>query len=160
GATEPPGAGGPSPSQAEYGPEAVVKILDMGLARLREASTEDGGAPTLTKAGFVMGTPDFMAPEQARNSHSVDIRADLYSLGCTFYYILTGRLAFSGETAMEKVYKHWFEQPPSVEIYRSDVPTAVQAIIAKLMAKELGDRYQTPLELAGALIPFCPRADS
>ena len=83
-------------------PVCVVKILDMGLARLGQAAEAGEGTSTMTQEGAVMGTLDYIAPEQAMDSHTVDIRADLYSLGCTLYFLLTGRVPFPGGTAMEK----------------------------------------------------------
>ena len=77
----------------------VVKVLDMGLARLDRPEKDAGASSTLTQEGAVMGTPDYIAPEQARDSHTVDIRADLYSLGCTLYFLLAGRVPFPGGTS-------------------------------------------------------------
>lgn len=141
----------------------VVKILDMGLARLQEMEDDSNsnhagpGGPAvkgteITQTGKVMGTPDFIAPEQARNSHSVDIRADLYSLGCTFHYILTGKVPFQGGSMIEKLFRHQTETAAPVEQLRPDIPPAVGAIIRKLMAKRPDDRFQIPAELAAALI--------
>jgi len=140
----------------------TVKILDLGLARLQESADDDmagtidapAGARAqslLTQAGRVMGTPDYIAPEQARNSHTVDIRADIYSLGCTFYYLLTGKPPFAGASFIEKLFKHQSETAPAVEQLRREVPPAVGAVVRKLMAKKPEQRYQTPGELAAAL---------
>lgn len=139
---------------APEGSPGVVKILDLGLARLRQSGAEGSDEPCLTKTGAVMGTPDYMAPEQARDSRSVDIRADLYSLGCTLYYLLTGQAVFPGDTVQEKFYKHWFEEPPSLD--QANVPADVAALVRRLLAKRPEDRCQTPAELAAALTPFCP----
>jgi serine/threonine-protein kinase len=127
-----------------------VKVLDMGLARVMAG--EDGeSSTTMTHEGTVMGTPDYMAPEQAEESHTVDIRADLYSLGCTLYHFLTGKAPFAGGTLVQKLKKHQFEQPLPIEERRPDVPTAVAAVVRKLMAKRPEDRYATPAELVHAL---------
>ncbi|HEX5273224.1 MAG TPA: serine/threonine-protein kinase, partial [Gemmataceae bacterium] len=131
------------------GSPVVVKVLDMGLARLH-AEEGDG----LTHTGAVMGTPDYIAPEQATDAHLVDIRADLYSLGCTLYYLLTGEPPFPGGTAMEKLFKHRYVAPRPVEVRRPELPPAVAAVVAKLMAKRPEARYQTPGELAEALAPL------
>jgi tRNA A-37 threonylcarbamoyl transferase component Bud32 len=134
---------------AAPGLPAVVKILDMGLARLH-AEEGDG----LTHTGAIMGTPDYIAPEQASDSHQVDIRADLYSLGCTFYYLLTGEPPFPGGTAMEKLFKHQYVSPRPVEVRRPELPSALTAIVGRLLAKRAEERFQTPAELAEALAPL------
>jgi WD40 repeat protein/tRNA A-37 threonylcarbamoyl transferase component Bud32 len=131
----------------------VVKLLDMGLARLHSA-LESGDDP-MTRDGAVMGTPDYMAPEQANDSHKSDVRADLYSLGCTLYFLLTGRPPFPGGTLVEKLTRHLMAQPVPIDKQRGDVPAEVRGIIRKLMAKRPEDRFQTPAELARALEAFC-----
>ncbi len=132
----------------------VVKILDMGLARLERPADGDDRSSTMTREGMVMGTVDYLAPEQANNSHSVDIRADLYSLGCTFYFLLVGRPPFQGGEMVQKLLQHQLHEPPRVEKLRADVPAAVGSIVRKLMAKRPPDRYQTPAEAAAALAAF------
>src|SRR5262249_55838274 len=99
----------------------VIKILDMGLARMLEEEENDKSSQ-LTMENTVMGTPDFIAPEQALDSHRADIRADLYSLGCVFFYLLTGRVPFGGDTLTEKLLKHQTDPPPRVEEIRPEVP--------------------------------------
>jgi serine/threonine protein kinase len=128
----------------------TTKILDMGLARLDQAEPDDEKISTMTQEGAVMGTPDYIAPEQALESHTVDIRADLYSLGCTFYYLLTGRAPFTG-SLLQKLDKHRYAEPPRIESTYSEVPPGIAAIVQKLMAKKPEDRYQTPAEVAAAL---------
>jgi serine/threonine-protein kinase len=108
----------------------------------------------LVKANTVLGTPDFLAPEQARDVHKADIRSDLYSLGCTFHYLLTGKVPFPGGTTLEKLLRHNTEAPTPVEHYRRDVPAGVLAILNMLLAKKPEERFQTPAELAEALAPF------
>jgi WD40 repeat protein len=98
-----------------------------------------------------MGTADYIAPEQAVDPHAVDIRADLYSLGCTFYYLLTGRPPFPGGSFIQKVERHRWEQPESVDQVEPEVPKTIAAIVHRLMAKCPEDRYQTPEELIAAL---------
>ncbi len=136
----------------------VVKVLDMGLARLDRPETDAGASSTLTQEGVVMGTPDYIAPEQARDSHTADIRADLYSLGCTLYFLLTGRAPFPGGSLTEKLLKHQMDEPRPVEELRPETPPAVTAVVRKLMAKRPADRYQTPAEAAAALasVPVAP----
>ena len=128
----------------------LVKILDMGLARVSGPLGDDGGTP-LTQVHTILGTPDFIAPEQARSSHEVDIRSDLYSLGCTFYYILTGQVPFPAQTPMEKLLKHYLEEPPRVEALRPEVPRGVAALVRKLMAKSPDQRPQSPAEVVQVL---------
>ena len=134
---------------------AIVKILDFGLARLH---TPDEGAAghdsIVTNAQTVMGTPDFLSPEQARNLHAADGRSDLYSLGCTFYYLLTGTPPFPGGTTMEKLVRHSTEPPTPITSLRNDIPPEVAAIIHKLLAKKPEDRFQNAAEVAAALLPF------
>lgn len=132
---------------ARSGPQGTVKILDMGLARM---AAEDDSS-TLTQEGAVMGTLDYISPEQAMNSHTVDIRADLYSLGCTFYYLLTGQVPFPGGTAMEKLSNHAWHEPQPVEQLRPDVPPGVASVVRRLLAKKPEQRFQTPAELAQVL---------
>jgi serine/threonine-protein kinase len=128
----------------------LVKVLDMGLARIA-APADEVSVDTLTQEGSVMGSLDYIAPEQAMNSHTVDIRADLYGLGCTLYYLLTGRVPFPADNPMEKLLSHRMCEPIPVEERRSDVPPAVAAVVRRLMAKRPEDRYQTPAEAAEAL---------
>jgi serine/threonine-protein kinase len=127
----------------------VIKILDLGLARIQDSTDfmDQPDQPALTQLGVIVGTVDFIAPEQARDSRTVDIRADLYSLGCTFLYLLTGRVPYPGGTPTEKLIKHALDPLPSM----LDVPAAVRGIVLKLMAKKPAERYQTPAELVEAL---------
>jgi len=134
-----------------------IKILDMGLARLQESLEEEdekNPATPLTRAGALLGTPDFISPEQARDARSVDIRADLYSLGCTFYYILTGRPPFPGGNDVQKLIRHQSEKPYPIQELRPHTPTFVVDVVEKLMAKKVEDRYKTPLELAELLTDY------
>jgi serine/threonine protein kinase len=126
----------------------LVKILDMGLARMESAFET---RTNLTREGTVMGTPDYISPEQARDASSVDIRADLYSLGCTFYFLLTGQAPFPDGSALEKLMRHQLEQPTPVEKIRANTPPTVATIIRRLMAKTPEKRMQTPAELADTL---------
>jgi serine/threonine protein kinase len=130
-------------------PQGVVKVTDLGLAQL-SAAGRDGSSSTLTQEG-VVGTLDYIAPEQVDDSHAVDIRADLYSLGCTFYFLLTGQVPFPGGKALDKLYKHRHEEPRPVEDLRPEVPAGLAAVVRKLMAKNPDARFQTPGELAAVL---------
>lgn len=137
-----------------------IKILDFGLARLASESAADLELPTgksrpgLTSAGDVIGTPDYMAPEQSVDSRHADIRADLYSLGCTFYFLLVGQTPFVEGSSATKVFSHRYLQPQPVSELRDDLPAEVAAILKKLMAKDPGQRYQTPAELVKVLTPL------
>jgi WD40 repeat protein/tRNA A-37 threonylcarbamoyl transferase component Bud32 len=139
-----------------WGP--VIKILDMGVARIQHGADDRDSISALTKEGRVVGTPDYMAPEQAVNSAKADVRADLYSLGCTFYHVLTGQPPYPGGTPMEKLLKHRIDQPKPIEQIRPEVPPIVAGIVRKLMAKKAEDRYQTPAEVVQALDAIFPRA--
>ncbi len=135
--------------EGDQPPEVLVKILDFGLARLHGKTKGDTIA--LRGEAGVLGTPDYIAPEQSRNIHAADIRSDLYSLGCVFYFALAGRVPFPGDNAMEKLIKHLIEQPEPLEELRPDVPPEVAALVRRLMAKDPADRYQTPAELVREL---------
>jgi tRNA A-37 threonylcarbamoyl transferase component Bud32 len=134
--------------------EGVVKILDLGLARWERSGEAGAEPPTLTRDGAMMGTPDFIAPEQARDAHSADIRSDLYSLGCTFYYLLTAKVPFPGSSLTEKIYKQQFAAPVRLASVRPDVPSSVASVVYRLMAKEPSARYQTPAEVIADLPPL------
>jgi serine/threonine protein kinase len=138
---------------AASGAAPVVKILDFGLARF-ESETEGANKTRLTKIGQIMGTVDFIAPEQADNPRKADIRADIYSLGCTLFYLLTGQIPFPGGDMITKIAARLGEQPPSPRAYRPDIPPALESVMAKMMARHPGQRYQTPAEVAAALEPF------
>ncbi|MEW4456373.1 serine/threonine-protein kinase [Bremerella sp. JC817] len=132
----------------------TVKILDFGLARFATQTDHAADDPGLTADFTALGTPDYLAPEQARDSKRADIRADLYSLGCTLYFLLAGHAPFPNESAFEKVLAHCERQPTSLGELRDDVPSEVIAIVEQLMAKNPDDRFQTPAELIEALKPF------
>jgi serine/threonine protein kinase len=136
----------------------LIKISDFGLARLHSPETSvdapNHAGTILAKANTVMGTPDYLSPEQARNLHKTDIRSDLYSLGCTFHYLLTGQTPFPGGAALEKLIRHSIEMAASIAAMRPDVPPPVVEIVERLMAKHPEDRYQTPADLAAALEPY------
>ncbi len=135
--------------------EQIVKVLDLGLAQLRMPSSEgEDEARPLTPHGMIMGTPDFMAPEQAENSSRVDIRADIYSLGCSFYQLLTGSVPYPGGSLVDKLTRHNSAPVPPLGPMRGDLPPGLAGIVEKMMAKRLEDRYQQPVEVALALAPF------
>jgi eukaryotic-like serine/threonine-protein kinase len=133
----------------------VVKIVDFGLARLVDGTKENDGEGTAeTAKNVIVGTPDYLSPEQARNLSMVDTRSDLYSLGCTFYFLLTGKVPFPGGTSLEKLTRHTKEEPVAVEQLRPDIPQEVASIVRCLMAKHPAHRYQTPAELVLELMPL------
>ncbi|MBM4072976.1 MAG: serine/threonine protein kinase [Planctomycetes bacterium] len=132
----------------------TVKILDFGLSRLYDPEKDDLPSAAPVKERTVMGTPDFLSPEQGQGVHDVDIRSDMYSLGCTFYYLLVGRVPFPGGTSLEKLNRHQNEDPVLLENYRPDVPETVADIVRRLMAKDPAKRFQSPQVLADALTPF------
>ena len=136
-----------------------VKILDLGLALLH---CSEPTAAELTSAGQVMGTPDYLSPEQALETHSVDIRTDIYSLGCTLFKLLTGHSPFHGEaydTPFKKITGHARDLAPPVAKFRSDVPEAVAASVRRMLAKEPADRFSVPVDVAAALASYCTESD-
>jgi serine/threonine protein kinase len=130
----------------------VVKVLDMGLARSQEEKT--GSVTERYNENNILGTADFVAPEQALNSHDVDIRADIYSLGATFYFLLAGRPPFPHNTIAQKLIAHQMQEPDPLHTLRPDVPEELEAVIATMMAKDPDERYQTPEEVMAALEPW------
>jgi hypothetical protein len=132
-------------------PEGLVKILDFGLARLARQGPPD---PALTECGQVMGTPDYLAPEQADDAHAADVRADIYSLGCTLYFLLTGQPPFRGGSWLDKLRQHKEAEPPALDGLRPDVPAALASVVRRMMAKQPEQRYATPAEAAAAMEPF------
>jgi serine/threonine protein kinase len=149
----------PGPDQSASGnrPATLVKILDLGLARLRQPvpGSETANLTIASRKSVMQGTPDYMAPEQALDFHSADSRSDIYSLGCTFFYLLSGRPPFPGTTLAEKLLKHQQAEPP-LEALASVLPPALQKIVRKMLAKQPTDRYQAPGDVVAALLPFCP----
>jgi serine/threonine-protein kinase len=136
-------------------PAGVVKILDLGLARPLQTEAFNSKQSSITIDGTVVGTPDFMAPEQAKRAAAVDHRADIYGLGCTLYFVLTGRLPFPTGNPMEKLIQHQLDQPYPVEMLRNDVPPALLAVLQRMIAKNPEDRLQSGMEVAAALELFC-----
>jgi serine/threonine protein kinase len=131
-------------------PAGQVKILDFGLARL--CSENSGGS--LTAPGTVVGTPDYLAPEQALDAHQADVRADIYSLGCTFFFLLTGKPPFLEGSALQKLLAHQQRTPPSLADRRPDLPPALIRIVEQMMAKDPARRIQTAAQVAELLAPF------
>ena len=142
----------------------TVKILDFGLASLSDmdfSSTDVHEEPidlSLTTTGAIMGTPDFMSPEQASHLHRVDTRSDIYSLGATLYYLLAGKAPFSsGGSVIERLNQLANAQPLSIRDLRDDVPQELSDIIDRMLAKSPADRFQSVHEAAMALRPFAQK---
>jgi hypothetical protein len=136
---------------ANDGTKEIVKVLDFGLAKLTSEGQVDSG---LTREGQMLGTPDYIAPEQIRNAQSADIRADIYSLGCTFYCLLTGRPPFREEHVWDVYQAHFSMDAQPLNAVRPEVPVELAALVAKMMAKEPGQRFQVPAEVANELTQF------
>ncbi len=137
------------PSNLLITPSGQVKLIDMGLARLRQA--ESVGAD-LTASGVTLGTFDYISPEQARDPRNADIRSDIYSLGCTFYFMLTGRPPYPDGTVLQKLLQHHGDPPPDVRQIRGDLPDEANHILQKMMAKDPDRRYPDPNELISDLL--------
>lgn len=147
------------PSNLMLSAEGRVKILDMGLARLHGEQRPEG---ELTATGAIMGTADYMAPEQGADTHSVDIRADLYSLGCSLYHLVAGKPPFTGpkfDTLLKKMNAHAEAAVPSLQDSVADVPVELLAILDRLLAKNPGQRFASPGDLARALKPLAAGCD-
>ncbi len=137
---------------ARQGQKTVVKVLDFGLAKaMREAPVDS----TKTHEGQALGTPDYNAPEQIIDASRVDIRADIYSLGCTLYYLLTAHAPFHGSSLYDIYQAHISTDARSLNLVRPEVPAELAALVAKMMAKDPAERFQTPAELSEALKRFC-----
>jgi predicted Ser/Thr protein kinase len=128
-----------------------VKILDFGLAQFAQ---EGLAGPGLTPEGVVVGTPGYLAPEQARDPGTADVRADLYSLGCTLYHLLAGRPPFLGGGPLQQLLAHQDRTPRPLAEFRGDLPDALVRIVDRLLAKDPADRFPSPAQLAEALAPF------
>ena len=138
------------PSNVLLSNKGIIKVLDMGLARMDEGS--DGRTQTeLTQSGAVMGTVDYMSPEQALDSKHADARSDIYSLGCMLHFLLTGKPVYGGDTVMKKLLAHRDQQIPSIKEIRSETPRGMDNLFRKMVAKRPEDRYQTMNEVIEAL---------
>lgn len=131
----------------------TVKILDMGLASMKEVPGEDAPPPQQRAGEFVtqenqlLGTFDYMPPEQAEDAHTVDHRADIYSLGCTLYRLITGRLPYAGDTAIKKILAHRESPIPSICKLRPDAPAGLDQVLNRMLAKSPDDRQQSMTEV-------------
>jgi serine/threonine-protein kinase len=158
-----------TPGQDKFAPGAswkrpadpIIKIIDWGLARIHDDGAEAGAAargPTDAEKGMLIGTADYVAPEQAEDPRLVDIRADIYSLGCTFYYLLSGQPPFPGGSLIQKLTQHRQAEPKPIRELRPDVPEELATILGKMLAKQRESRYQIPLGVSVPLRRFCQDA--
>jgi serine/threonine protein kinase/WD40 repeat protein len=129
----------------------TIKLLDMGLARFRPGAFGSDSSTSFTQVGGPIGTPDFMSPEQVQDASKADIRSDLYSLGCTLFFLLAGRAPFVNGTPMERMMAHCLEAPPAIETLRPDIPAGLANVLRRLLAKLPEERYADPLALLAAL---------
>jgi serine/threonine-protein kinase len=138
------------PSNIVITPAGRARIVDMGLARLHHLADDRD----LTVSGMTLGTFDYISPEQARDPRAADVRSDLYSLGCTIFFMLVGRAPFADGTMVQKLLQHQQVAPPALDDLRSDVPRQFAEIVERLMAKDPLDRYQRPAVLVADLVAF------
>ena len=147
------------PSNLMLTRQGQIKILDLGLARILREPAPDKEA---TSAGQTVGTADYMAPEQIGDSHGVDIRADIYGLGCTLYKLLSGHAPFgllSNNSPMAKMTAHLQTPVPPLRPLRPEIPEPLEAIVQKMLAKSPADRFAIPADVAVSLGPFVAGCD-
>ena len=140
------------PSNILISRDRQAKLVDMGLARLTQVESPERD---LTNTGVTLGTFDYISPEQARDARLADTRSDIYSLGCTLFYMLVGRPPFSEGTAVQKLLKHQRNRPPDIRQIRGDVPESVNSLVQRMLAKQADDRTQTPAKLVEELTQIC-----
>jgi serine/threonine protein kinase len=145
------------PANLMLTPDGTIKVLDLGLAQAREANGVEEGQ---TQPGVLLGTPDYLAPEQAENPRLADARSDLYSLGCTWYFLLTGRAPFAGHSALSKLRAHALEAPPPLHQLRPEVPEAMVAIVDRLLCKRPEERIASARDFIAALDALPRQEDS
>ena len=136
------------PSNILINEQGLAKLVDMGLARLHQVESAD---EELTNTGVTLGTFDYISPEQARDPRSVDTRSDIYSLGCTLFFMLAGRPPFARGTAVQKLLQHQGERPPALSDIRIDLPKLVDTLVERMLAKDVAERPQSPAELVQEL---------
>jgi serine/threonine protein kinase/WD40 repeat protein len=142
---------------ARFGKKPVIKVLDFGLAKV---TSEGQVAAAITREGQMLGTPDYVAPEQIRDAQSADVRADIYSLGCTLYCLLSGQPPFRGDHVWDVYQAHFSMDATPLNLVRPDVPTELAALVSKMMAKDPARRFQTPKDVSEALTPFFKKASA
>ena len=150
----------PVPGPNETTLLSTVKILDIGLGRTTfdESANLPDPETQLTSEGSLLGTPEYLAPEQAHHAHQADIRADIYSLGCMLFHLLTGQAPFPDSNILSQIVKHATEQPPPLSNFLPQVPNGLQEALNWMMAKDPNQRYPTPARAAQALQMFLPPA--
>jgi serine/threonine protein kinase len=134
--------------------QATAKVLDIGMGRALFDEASPGGKMELTNEGELLGAPDYMAPEQARNAHGADIRGDIYSMGCILYHALAGQPPFPDTSRVRQLVRHATEEPRPVRELNSAVPDGLQQILNWMLAKNPDQRYPTPQRAAQALQVF------
>ncbi|MSQ97512.1 MAG: serine/threonine protein kinase [Gemmataceae bacterium] len=142
---------------AETTLKSNLKILDIGLAREffdENSPSDDTEHMELTGEGVLLGTPDYLAPEQARDPRNIDIRADIYSLGCTLYHLLTGQPPFPDKNILNQMIRHATETPKPLSSFNASIPEGLEQIVSWMMAKQPVQRYPTPARAAQALDAF------
>jgi serine/threonine protein kinase len=142
------------PSNVLISPDGHAKLVDMGLARLHQVEPAEND---LTASGVTLGTFDYISPEQARDPRSADVRSDIYSLGCTLYFMLTGRPPFPEGTVLQKLLQHQGDEPPDPRTCRSDLPDDLMRILDRMLAKSPERRYQRAEDLVADLTTFAGR---
>lgn len=131
--------------------DGTVKLLDLGLARLRTERAHHDDAGQLTRSGMLMGTPDYMAPEQSLDVRSVDHRADIYSLGCTLFFALTGRAVYEAESVLRKLLAHQEEPVRSLRQICPEIPDEIDLLFQRMVAKRPDDRFQSMSEVCAEM---------
>jgi serine/threonine-protein kinase len=154
--TVPDGDSGPFQATASALQSARVKIHNIGLTFQLPSFGSGQGLDSEDQGIEAWQSLDYLAPERVANLYTTDVRASLYSLGCVFYYLLTGQVPFPGGSPLEKARQHQCEEPVPIEFLCTDVAPEVSAVVSRLMAKRAQDRWQTPLDVAAALKEFCP----
>ncbi len=141
----------PAPGPEENTLHSMVKILDIGLGRFLFDPESRDGRFDITNDDAILGTPDYLAPEQARDPRRVDIRADIYSLGCVLYQTLAGQSPFADTNLVRQIMRHATQQPRDLREGNPAVPELLNHVVSKMLAKDPEERYQTPAEVAQAL---------
>lgn len=141
----------PAPLREENTMQCRVKILDIGLGRLLFNPEDKDASAGLTSDGAILGTPDYMAPEQARDASRADIRSDLYSLGCVLYHALAGEPPFQDDNLVRQILRHATQGPIVLRERNAAVPPALEHVVMRLLAKDPNRRYDTPAHAAEGL---------